>query len=46
MIEIPSKEYVKVQTELLKQRVSEVKDKDIHPKIDIILCRDDEASAS
>src|SRR5699024_9252850 len=46
MIEIRSKEYVKVQTELLKQRVSELKDKGIHPKIVIILCGDDEASAS
>lgn len=46
MIEIRSKEYVKVQTELLKKRVSELKDSGIHPKIVIILCGDDEASAS
>lgn len=46
MIEIRSKEFVKVQTDLLKQRVSELKDNGIHPKIVIILCGDDEASAS
>lgn len=46
MIEIRSKDYVKVQTDLLTQRVSELKANGIHPKIVIILCGDDEASAS
>ena len=46
MIEIRSKEFVKVQTDLLKQRVSELKDNGIHPRIVIIFCGDDEASAS
>lgn len=46
MIEIRSKEYVKAQTEILKQRVRELINKGIQPKMVIILCGDDEASAS
>jgi methylenetetrahydrofolate dehydrogenase (NADP+)/methenyltetrahydrofolate cyclohydrolase len=46
MIEIRSKEYVNLQTDLLKQRVTELINRGIQPKIVIILCGDDGASAS
>lgn len=46
MIEIRSKEYVSVQTDLLKQRVVELLAKGVEAKMVIILCGDDAASAS
>jgi len=46
VIEIRSKEYLKVQTALLKQRVAELIKNGVQPKAVILLCGDDEASAA